>query len=372
MMYPTGTGIILGTDNPPRRDRNDPRNSKRDRTRFRGYEAGGFDSNSHGGAGANGMHQTRSLETGSDWAFLSDFVHDTYMPVAGTALLVPSVGLPIRREERPNPQQTALRHREGRRSIPRFLPRGAGSVAGFCSGEEAHEMIVYLIEHATKKDRIDLFAYTFDHPLIADALVRAAIRGTYVCLTVNRAEVEGESSTSRACATLFLMMQQCNNAGCGPSAEDGRRTLDIRKQQGQLIAPVYAAWGRPIYRSNDRFGTKGAMHAKLFVIGPKHCVPPQEDRRVVVMGSTNMTVASECNLELSLTLEFGSEGAATVDQVVRDLRLGAYQVTYHDMENYARQRGVSLSDNFNGRGMGSLSGPRNRIVTDYGNARPQG
>ena len=114
------------------------------------------------------------------------------------------------------------------------------------------------------------------------------------------------------------------------------------------------------------------MHAKLFVIGPKHCVPPQEDRRVVVMGSTNMTVASECNLELSLTLEFGSEGAATVDQVVRDLRLGAYQVTYHDMENYARQRGVSLSDNFNGRGMGSLSGPRNRIVTNYGNARPQG
>ena len=78
-------------------------------------------------------------------------------------------------------------------------------------------MIVYLIEHATKKDRIDLFAYTFDHPVIADALVRAAIRGTYVCLTVNRAEVEGESSTSRACATLFLMMQQCNAAGCGPN-----------------------------------------------------------------------------------------------------------------------------------------------------------
>ena len=100
--------------------------------------------------------------------------------------------------------------------------------------------------------------------------------------------------------------------------------MDIRKQEGQLIAPVYAAWGRPAYRASNSYTKKGAMHAKLFVIGPKDCVPPSEDRRIVVTGSTNMTVSSECNQELSVALEFGSEGAATVDQVVGDLRQGAY------------------------------------------------
>ena len=108
------------------------------------------------------------------------------------------------------------------------------------------------------------------------------------------------------------------------------------------------------------------MHAKLFVIGPKDCVPPSEDRRVVVMGSTNMTVSSECNQELSVALEFGSEGAATVDQVVRDMRQGAYQVTHREMQEYARRKGVEVTEVFGGRSMGGLSAPRNRVVADYG------
>ena len=68
-----------------------------------------------------------------------------------------------------------------------------------------------------------------------------------------------------------------------------------------------------------------------FVIGPATSVSTSEDTRIMVLGSTNWTVSSECNAELSVALRIGNEGAAGVDHVVRDLRHGATMVTYGSM-----------------------------------------
>ena len=74
------------------------------------------------------------------------------------------------------------------------------------------------------------------------------------------------------------------------------------------------------------------------MIGPAQRVPAEEDARLVVMGSTNWTVSSECNAELSVALQIGFEGAAEVDHVVQDLRRGATMVTYESMRNPSAAR----------------------------------
>ena len=65
----------------------------------------------------------------------------------------------------------------------------------------------------------------------------------------------------------------------------------------------------------------------MFVMGPRERVPRQEDTRTMIVGSANWTVASESNAELGVALAIGSDGAASVDHVVRDLRHGALPVT---------------------------------------------
>ena len=106
-------------------------------------------------------------------------------------------------------------------------------------------------------------------------------------------------------------------------------------QQGQHIAPVYTSWGR---RTAVPSCKRGPLHSKGFVVGPIGRLPPDEDGRVVVLGSTNWTVSSEANAELSVALSIGSDGAAGVDHVVRDLRHGAIAVTCPVMQNHVADR----------------------------------
>ena len=81
---------------------------------------------------------------------------------------------------------------------------------------------------------------------------------------------------------------------------------------------------------------KGALHAKMSVIGPSVRGPVRDDPRVVAMGSTNWTIASETNQEVNTVLEIGKAGAAGIDHAVRDMRQGASQVSFRDMQEYAK------------------------------------
>ena len=174
-----------------------------------------------------------------------------------------------------------------------------------------------------------MFGYTFDHPEISDSLVRAALRGFVARLTLNADEVEGRSGTAHAMSTIDEMMRRCEGAGHGRDAARGR-TLEIWKQQGQRCAPVCASWNRPWSLGDTK---RGPLHAKVFVRGPAQRVPAEKDIRLMVMGSANWTVSSECNAELGVALRIGNEGAAEVDLVVQDLHHGATMVTPESLRN---------------------------------------
>ena len=72
---------------------------------------------------------------------------------------------------------------------------------------------------------IDLFGYTFDHPEIAGALTRAAIRGVIVRLTLNSDEVEGRTNTQNAVAVIAEMMRRCEEVKRDQST--AKRTLEV-------------------------------------------------------------------------------------------------------------------------------------------------
>ena len=206
----------------------------------------------------------------------------------------------------------------------------------FLNGRQTHCLVAFLTDKAVRGQRIDLFGYTFDHPEIAESLVLAAQRGVIVRLTLNADEVEGQSRTANAVATIAEMMRRCEserkkNAGRDPNALQDRM-LEVWKQQGQPCGPVYDRWERG---HGFHASKRGALHAKVFVIGPATCVTTREDTRTMVLGSTNWTISSECNAELSVALRIGNEGAAGVDHVVRDLRYGATMVSYSSVMGLA-------------------------------------
>ena len=208
---------------------------------------------------------------------------------------------------------------------------------GFMRGRQTHSLVAHLIDKSVRGQKIDLFGYTFDHPEISQALTRAALRGVFVRLTLNAEEVEGKSNTRNAVPVITEMLRRSEEAGRDPNA-DHRCTFEVWKQEGQRIASVYTAWGR---RTNVPPTKKGPLHAKVFVLGPAMHVSPDDDNRVMVMGSTNWTISSESNVELSVALQIGKEGAAGVDHVVRDLRHNATIVTYEEMSNRSiTQEGV--------------------------------
>ena len=89
---------------------------------------------------------------------------------------------------------------------------------GFLSGRQTHDLVTCLIDQTVRGQKIDLFGYTFDHPEIAEAMIRAAIRGVLVRLTLNADEVEGRSSTTHAVSVITDMMRRCESAGCGQNA----------------------------------------------------------------------------------------------------------------------------------------------------------
>ena len=212
---------------------------------------------------------------------------------------------------------------------------------GFMSGRQTHSLVAHLIDKSVRGQKIDLFGYTFDHPEISQALTRAALRGVFVRLTLNAEEVEGKTHTRDAVPVITEMLRRCEEARRDPDAEFDC-TLEVWKQRGPGIASVYAAWGR---RPRVSLQKRGPLHAKVFVLGPAVRVPSDDDNRVMVMGSTNSTISSESNVELSVALQIGKEGAAGVDHVVRDLRHNATMVTYAEMStrSTAQERGDAYS-----------------------------
>ena len=315
-MYPTGASVLLGpmTWTPLRPIQNTEGPPQQNRTVFTGRQAPRYHPGADTAANAAIEDDARVLE--NDWEIIRGFISER----CPGPFFSPCVS--------PGPDDKPFRSQfesHGERAddvtnVPRFLPFEGGQVVGFLSGRQTHSLVAFSIDKSVVGQKIDLFGFTFDHPEISDALVRAALRGVVVRLTLNAEEVEGKSKTAHAKPMIDDMMRRTHG-----------RALEVWKQQGQRCAPVYASWKRPWHQEDTK---RGPLHAKVFVRGPVRSLPAESNERLVVMGSPNWTISSECNAELAVALRFGNEGAAEVDLVVQDLRLGATPVTLETSQQF--------------------------------------
>ena len=146
-------------------------------------------------------------------------------------------------------------------------------------------------------------------------------------LTLNAEEVDGEKERTRTPSTLLRMMGECNEAGCGPNSPVTR--LKIMKSRGTALQRVYSAFGRPL---SDRYCYKqGAHHTKAFSVG-----------KFLVVGSTNWTVSSEANQELSVLMYIEQGGADLRAQAIADLKWMAFSTTFREMQETVERMGVSF------------------------------
>ena len=137
-----------------------------------------------------------------------------------------------------------------------------------------------------------IFAFSFDHPLIAQEIIDAVKRGVYVELVMNRKDVQGETYSQRGVDTLKEIMRATARVQA-----PGRFVL--LSHVGFDLKPVYERYERTIGASV----VEGQSHAKVMWAAP-----------YLILGSSNWSVSSEANVELDVVLD------------VRDERTGAYVV----------------------------------------------
>ena len=139
-------------------------------------------------------------------------------------------------------------------------------------------------------------------------------------------------------------MRECEDQGCGPWNGSHGGQLEVWSHYGQRIAPVYRKWGRHSTADSPSMrGKFGALHVKMFVVGPRFVEDRSEDSQIVVLGSTNWTIAAEANQEFSVVLEMTADGTETMDAVVDDVVAGATRLQTRETQDkkWPRQSGSS-------------------------------
>ena len=310
VIYPTGAEIILGGPGTAMTTHEASR-----------MNAAGFDTNRRGNSQTTAIGSD-VVATGTSWAGLETYFA-RYMPAAGTAIAVPHVGA-----EHPGDMawRPTYRGHHATFAVPIFFPYEGARLAGCFNGKQTHDIARHLIDEARAGSKVDLFGYTFDHPTIAESLMAAARRGVQVTLTINAEEIEGKTSTVRASSLIFRMMGRCNDDRCGPESLCPK--LVIRSARGSPLRPVYEAHGRGLSRyqmdrSGDSGEPRGAQHAKVLSVDSW-----------LIIGSTNWTVASEANQELSALIHVEPVGARYQHTIVDDLSKRARRVSFSEMKGY--------------------------------------
>ena len=289
--------------------------------------AAGFDTNRRGNSQTTAIGSD-VVATGTRWAGLETYFA-RYMPAAGTAVAVPHVGAEYPGDAASRP---TYRGHHATVAIPVFFPYDGAKMVGCFNGRQTHDIARHLIDGARAGSRVDLFGYTFDHPIIAESLMAAARRGVYVTMTINADELENKSSTIRASSIILRMIGRCNDDLCGPDSLYPK--LEVRSARGSPQGPVYQAYGRaaPRYqtdRSGDAGEPRGAQHAKVLSVDSW-----------MIIGSTNWTVAAEANQELSALIHIEPVGTRYQHTIVDDLSKRARRVSFADMRNYVAKGGL--------------------------------
>ena len=268
-----------------------------------------------------------TVPTGTSWDGLEDFFNE-YMPAVGTSAAVPHVGLQVRdlRAQSLALAQSSAQYpgHLGEVPIPLFFPMDGGRVVAFCNGKQTHDVVCYLLDRLPTGADATLFGYTFDHPRIADRMTAAACRGVDVTMYLNTEEVDGEKERTRTPSVLLRMLGGCREAGDG-----SEHRLRVRKLRGCSLSSVYSGWARPL--ANRNCYKQGAQHSKVFSAG-----------RFLIIGSTNWTVSSEANQELSVLLYIEPSGNELRARAIADMGLTARAVSFRDIQETVERVGVGF------------------------------
>ena len=138
-----------------------------------------------------------------------------------------------------------------------------------------------VVRKAERGDTVTLFAFSYDHPTVTNAIIDAVYRGAEVSIYMDHGYVCGESKSLYCKQTLIDALKRAARAPW-----PGR--LGVYSQTGSCVKAAYARYGRHV---NQNVGL-GHCHAKALYMYP-----------YLIIGSTNWSVSSESNLELGVLLE---------------------------------------------------------------------
>ena len=174
------------------------------------------------------------------------------------------------------------------------MPVDGGVLIGVLSGKQSQKMVVYLIDRAVR--RVMLTGFTFDLTLIAEALVRAAVRGLDVTAIL-------DANHALKGSTTWMV--------------DRLSTMKVGRVKVRL--------------SHGLTGESGIQHSKTVLCD-----------EYVVIGSCNWTTSSRSNHEIDVLLALNEVGLAAYDERVRFINERAVDFSL-DMERQARDHKKKLS-----------------------------
>ena len=190
--------------------------------------------------------------------------------------------------------------------VPEFSPAGVRFVT-LLDGRQTHALAENLLAKAGAHQRAVLVAYTLDHPYLFECLTAAARRGVAVEVYQDYKNLLGASSCVQG-AEQTAQLVECGARARAPGS------LQVMSQRGLEIDRVNRRYGR---RTGPECPTKGALHAKVFLLEP-----------YLIVGSANWSVASESNHEAGVVLQATtSEAEAYFQGLLCRLTRGAVPVS---------------------------------------------
>ena len=193
-------------------------------------------------------------------------------------------------------------------------PRGLAGVrlVFMADARQTLKSAASVVRRAKKGDNVALFAFSYDHPTVTDAIVEAVYRGAEVSIYMDHGYVCGDSKSLHCKQTLIDALKKTAGARW-----PGK--LRVYSQRGSCVKAAYERHGRcskALCDVLDAGGPKlGNCHTKALYTYP-----------YLIVGSTNWSVCSESNLELGLLLEIQDrESREYVEKYLQSLTNGAVE-----------------------------------------------
>ena len=209
---------------------------------------------------------------------------------------------------------------EGQGEIPEFAPAAlyennptdldGARLMCLAGGRETHFVAETILRRATPRNKVSIHAYSFDHPTVAAGMREAVRRGAVVELYMDAKYLIGECMSRHG--TKLLADALGENARA--HSRGGR--LRVFSVKGRDVSTVYGRYDR---RASPEL--IGAGHAKVLYSHP-----------YLIVGSSNWSISSEANLELSAVLMIEDADTRTyVEKGLAALQIGAVEHFRHEL-----------------------------------------